>query len=620
MPRNHESNDLDLVPIDTGASQPAKTPAPAPLPMPTFQPLEINNPLTHGQGNLPEDVRPDDPYAIFSLFFDEDTLQILVTHTNKYADLYPAPKTPFARSWHPTTVRELRAYIGVYIWMGVHHESSIESYWSTNANEDSIHYAVTKHISKNRWQQIDRFFHISAPNRRSNQSVFEKLEPLSEHLRLKFKSYWSTGTYLAVDETIQRFMGRAKEIVNIPTKPEPEGFKIWVLANCGYVLDWLYHCKGDNKGPVDLNDYFTKELGFSKTQAVVLDLLSQHGIADQFQHIIWLDNLFTSVRLLTQLEDDGFGAAGTVRTTRTKREKNEAKSGTKAQQKELQKEKEHNRGLDLRLTDLKIKHNVQLEWGKLYACLSEDKRVLEFAWKDQNVVLFMSIVSNCRDTVTRLRRRPTKTATNARTSRAPFQGKDVKELDIPEFIDLHNLFMNGVDVADQLRSYYTTQRTHFKTWKPLWHFLLDTTITNAYKIAHCTPERPNAEPWEHLSHRKFRTRLASQLFFHSERLGAPFQSREDLSKHVHPARTSDHGYIIRLSGKRKHCMACICAKRTTYHSTSRVPLAELSVNSIRLQKRRERPPYSNYGCKLCEIHLCSNIRCWREHIEAIPHS
>ena len=69
-------------------------------------------------------------------------------------------------------------------------------------------------------------------------------------------------------------MGRAKEIVNILIKPELEGFKIWVLANCGYVLDWLYHCKGDNKGPVDLNDFFIKELGFFKTQAVVLDLLS----------------------------------------------------------------------------------------------------------------------------------------------------------------------------------------------------------------------------------------------------------------------------------------------------------------------------------------------------------
>ena len=232
-------------------------------------------------------------------------------------------------------------------------------------------------------------------------------------------------------------------------------------------------------------------------------------------------------------------------------------------------------------------------------------------------MLFMSTVSNGRDTVTRLRRRPTKTATNARTSRAPFQGNDVKELDIPEFIDLYNHFMNGVDVADQLRSYYTTQRTHFKTWKPLWHFLLDTTITNAYKISYCTPERPNAEPWEHLSHRRFRTRLAGQLFSHSERLGAPFQSREDLSKHVHSAREPDHGFPIRMKGTKKTCIACLCDGRISRDCSTRKPLAELSTNSIRVQKRRERAPRSSFGCGLCGIYLCNKLRCWKEHIEAI---
>ena len=225
---------------------------------------------------------------------------------------------------------------------------------------------------------------------------------------------------------------------------------------------------------------------------MVLDLLSQYGIKDEFHHIVWLDNLFTSTQLFTQLEDDGFEAARTVRTTCTEREKKEASTGTKAQQKKL--EKEINRELDPQLSDLKLKHNLQLKWGKLYACLSKDQRVLQMAWKDQNVVLFMSIVSNGRDTKERLRRRPTKTATNARTSRAPFGEMHIKMLEIPEFIDTYNHFMNGVDMADQLRSYYSTQRTHFKTWKPLWHFLLDTTITNAYKIAHCRPERPNAEP------------------------------------------------------------------------------------------------------------------------------
>jgi len=58
-------------------------------------------------------------------------------------------------------------------------------------------------------------------------------------------------------------MGRASEIVNIPLKPTPEGFKIWVLANEGYVLDWIYYAKGNNKGPVDLDSYFIEVEGFS---------------------------------------------------------------------------------------------------------------------------------------------------------------------------------------------------------------------------------------------------------------------------------------------------------------------------------------------------------------------
>ena len=68
-------------------------------------------------------------------------------------------------------------------------------------------------------------------------------------------------------------MGRASETVNIPSKPTPEGFKIWVLANKGYILDFIWYTKGDKKGPVDLDESFINNEGFLKTQAVVLNLL-----------------------------------------------------------------------------------------------------------------------------------------------------------------------------------------------------------------------------------------------------------------------------------------------------------------------------------------------------------
>lgn len=72
------------------------------------------------------------------------------------------------------------------------------------------------------------------------------------------------------------------------------------------------------------------------------------------------------------------------------------------------------------------------------------------------MILFMSTVSDPRDIITRIRRRPTKTSTNARTSRAVFGETSIKALDIPAFIDMYNHYMNGVDNADQLRSYYST--------------------------------------------------------------------------------------------------------------------------------------------------------------------
>lgn len=99
-------------------------------------------------------------------------------------------------------------------------------------------------------------------------------------------------------------MGRAPEIVNIPSKPIPEGFKIWVLANEGYVLDQIWHAKGENKGPVDLDTSFTQDEGFLKTQAVVLDFVTQrHELTEERlyppgKYVVQLDNLFTSVKLL----------------------------------------------------------------------------------------------------------------------------------------------------------------------------------------------------------------------------------------------------------------------------------------------------------------------------------
>lgn len=115
MGRNRVSDDVDYISTNSKDQNPSKAPPPAPWSISDFIPREINNSLTHNQGNLLEDIKPDNPYAIFSLFFDNFILRILVINTNKFTELNSAPETPHARSWRPTTIAELRAYIEVYI-------------------------------------------------------------------------------------------------------------------------------------------------------------------------------------------------------------------------------------------------------------------------------------------------------------------------------------------------------------------------------------------------------------------------------------------------------------------------------------------------------------------------
>jgi len=46
------------------------------------------------------------------------------------------------------------------------------------------------------------------------------------------------------------------------------------------------------------------------------------------------------------------------------------------------------------LSEIKLTHAAQIPWGELYTDVSEDESVIEFAWKDANVVLFMSTVDD----------------------------------------------------------------------------------------------------------------------------------------------------------------------------------------------------------------------------------
>jgi Transposase IS4 len=153
--------------------------------------------------------------------------------------------------------------------MDCHPEPTRECYWDTS-NRSPHHQALYTAISRDHWEQINRYFHIWDPEdpkitdpKITDPKITDpkpglkpgpkpdpkpdpkpatpdqKVQYIANYLRTSFTDHWHPSTHIAVNECIEPFFGRCSDTVNIPTKPTPIGFKIWCLADAGYILDFL---------------------------------------------------------------------------------------------------------------------------------------------------------------------------------------------------------------------------------------------------------------------------------------------------------------------------------------------------------------------------------------------
>ena len=252
--------------------------------------------------------------------------------------------------------------------------------------------------------------------------------------------YWNSGTDVAVDEAMARFTDRSNDIVTIPNNPIATGYKIWIFAQLGYCLSWMFYQKG--KGPVNIKQ---APKGLNKTNAVVLYLLNQ---LPKELYCVWLDNLFTSHNLMIQLREKRYGAAETCRV---------------------------NSGV---VQDLVSKKNMEkskdvFEWGTFFKTVSNDNKVCQLAWKDNGLVIFQSTVHTREKPPTqRLRKRPPKSFSKAKTACVPFGNDARKELPVMTAANNYNFNMNHVDRANNVKTQNCGAKPIRKGWKALFLWLL----------------------------------------------------------------------------------------------------------------------------------------------------
>jgi hypothetical protein len=80
-------------------------------------------------------------------------------------------------------------------------------------------------------------------------------------------------------------------------------------------------------------------------------------------------------------------------------------------------------------------------------------------------------------------------------------------LPIPGAIDNYNHYIDRVDIADQLRAGFSTQQRGLKPWRPLFYWLLDSTIINAFRVS----EHQSGKHKVRSGHRAFCKALVSKL-------------------------------------------------------------------------------------------------------------
>ena len=184
--------------------------------------------------------------------------------------------------------------------------SEIRDYWCT---DKVLHYApIADRISRDRFEEITRYLHFvdndTLPARgEPNFSRLQKVDPIINHLKDRFKSTYYPNCQLSVDEAMIPFKGRSSMKQYLPLKPVKRGFKVWAMADSlnGYLYDFNVYTGA------------TAERETALGEKVVLTL--SESVKGK-HHQLFFDNYFTSISLLEKLLAQGTYGCGTIRSNR----------------------------------------------------------------------------------------------------------------------------------------------------------------------------------------------------------------------------------------------------------------------------------------------------------------
>ena len=243
---------------------------------------------------------------IFQQFVMDDILDAITRETNMYYTQHPKPTSSMRHntSFYDTTSKELKAFLGTSIMMGVVRKPDLHLYWSKDGMLETPFFRKT--IPRDRYVNIMSNLHFNSNALDNGSDRLFKIRPILNSFTENFCTSYCPDQHISVDESLLKFHGRLKFKQYNPCKRSRFGVKLYRLCEssgemCGYTWNFKVYSGQD------------KDKNNPASTKVVIELSKKLlGLG----YTIYLDNWYSSPNLYYTLLHQKTYAVGTVRLSR----------------------------------------------------------------------------------------------------------------------------------------------------------------------------------------------------------------------------------------------------------------------------------------------------------------
>ncbi|KAL0830062.1 hypothetical protein ABMA28_003519 [Loxostege sticticalis] len=198
------------------------------------------------------------PIQFFELFYDEQVFELLRSETeiNGIQKGFPfwipfisVVSIPFISSFYNrykkkiqkgklafrVSTTDIKHFIAILLLSGYNSVSRYRMYWEQKV--DCSFPTVAALMSRNRFEELLRYFHVADNNNLDNNDKFAKVRPLWNLLNARWIKYYPGYKNLSIDESMIPYYGKHGAKQHIHGKPIRFGYKnLSICTRLGYLI------------------------------------------------------------------------------------------------------------------------------------------------------------------------------------------------------------------------------------------------------------------------------------------------------------------------------------------------------------------------------------------------